>query len=60
MAAKQLVGLYEVIGYRSWKITWPYRNDRYLFFGTKTDATKAAKGLQGTWPYSAKISEIKL
>lgn len=61
MAAKQLVGLCESIGLRCWKITWPYRDPmKFLYFGSRADAVKAAKGLQGTWPYKPSIREIKI
>lgn len=53
-------GLIRVGVYRSWGIRWPYRTERYIFFGTKADATTAAKGLQGDWPYKPSIRETKL
>jgi len=53
-------GLIRVGVYRSWSIRWPFRSDRYVYLGTKADAIKAAKGLQGDWPYNPSIRETKL
>jgi hypothetical protein len=53
-------GLFQIGVFRSWKIKWPYRTERYLFFGTKANAEAAAKKLQGDWPYKPSIREVKL
>ena len=53
-------GLIRVDTYRAWSIRWPYRNDRYIYFGPKADAEKAAKRLTGKWSYSPTIREMKL
>ena len=53
-------GLIRVDTYRAWSIKWPYRTERFIFFGTKADAEKAAKNLTGKWPYKPAIREIKL
>jgi hypothetical protein len=53
------------LGYRAWRITWPYKTERYLVFGPKVTAEAAEKrfGKDGhgkKWPYRASIREIKL
>lgn len=53
-------GLIQVGYYRTWSIKWPYRKERFLYFGPKADAEKAAKRLTGDWSYRPTIREIKL
>jgi len=53
-------GLIRVGTYRAWSIRWPYRTERYIYFGAKADADTAAKKLTGKWPYAPTIREVKL
>lgn len=53
-------GLIRVGTYRSWSIKWPYRTERFIFFGAKADAETAAKRLTGDWSYKPSIREIKI
>ena len=46
--------------WRAWSIKWPYRSDRYIYFGTKKDAEKAAKSLHKNWAYKYTIREMNL
>jgi len=46
--------------WRAWHIKWPYKTERYVYFGAKADAEKAAKSLTGKWPYEPSIRELKL
>ena len=57
---KPIHGLIQVGTYRSWSIKWPYRTERFIYFGAKADAEKEAKRLTGPWPYRPTIREIKL
>ena len=57
---KPIHGLIQVGCWRTWSIKWPYRTERFIFFGPRADAEKAAKRLTGKWPYKHTIREIKL
>jgi hypothetical protein len=46
--------------WRAWSIKWPYRSDRYIYFGAKKDAESTAKKLTGKWSYKPSIRELKL
>ncbi len=58
--SRVLTGGYQIGPYRTWLIKWPYRTERYLFFGSKDGATGVAKRKQGKWPYAATIREVKI
>lgn len=57
---KATEGLIRVGVYRAWSIKWPYGSDRYIWFGPRDGAERAAKRLTGEWPYKPTIREIKL
>jgi len=57
---KPIHGLIQVGWYRTWSIKWPYRSEKFIYFGAKADAEKAAKSLTGKWSYKPSIREIKL
>ena len=52
-------GPYEVY-LRCWSVKFPYWSKTYLYFGSKTGATKWAKwfGNKEKIPYEAKVKEI--
>ena len=44
--------------YVAWLISWPYRTEKFLYFGSKTGAEDKAKKLQGKWTYKASIKKF--
>jgi len=57
---KDVQGTIKVGTYRAWGIRWPYRTERFIHFGTRSDAEKVAKRLTGKWPYKPTVRELKL
>lgn len=60
MKTRTLKGLYSSHTYRVWRITWPYKTERYIFAGPKAGAEKAAKRLSKDYPYKPSIRAIKV
>ena len=57
---KPKYGLIRVGMYRAWSIRWPFRSERFIYFGPKKDAEAVAKKLTGKWAYTPTIREMKL
>jgi hypothetical protein len=57
---RTLKGLYDATVYRTWKISVPFANKKYIFAGSERDARESAEKLFPKWIHALIVEEVDL